>query len=287
MSGSKITLYHANWSLCSQMVRVALLEKGIDFHLDHIKLCDQYPEGENLSKEFLALNPKATVPVITHCGSVICGSQKIIHYIDSLQGNNDVHLYPQDNPSEFEQWVSDTTITEGVGFAETIGTILPVFSSPLIQMMVKKLPFKSILRILLRHPIKQRKYIFVSMYFFSAAKKFPNLGVSNFIDELMKIENMLSLENDYFGKSFSHIDINMMCLFHRLKDLQLEDILSTPLTPRIRKYWMNLQSRSSYKEGILNYYGAREKQIVDSFHQQNNGELLIKLKDKLYELNNA
>ena len=50
---------------------------------------------------------------------------------------------------------------------------------------------------------------------------------------------------------------------------------------------MNLQSRSSYKEGILNYYGAREKQIVDSFHQQNNGELLIKLKDKLYELNNA
>ena len=148
MSESKITLYHANWSLCSQMVRVALLEKGIDFRLDHIKLCDQYPEGENLSKEFLALNPKATVPVITHRGSVICGSQKIIHYIDSLQGKNDVHLYPQDNPSEFEQWVSDTTITEGVGFAETIGTILPVFSSPLIQMMVKKLPFKSILRIL-------------------------------------------------------------------------------------------------------------------------------------------
>ena len=79
----------------------------------------------------------------------------------------------------------------------------------------------------------------------------------------------------------------MMCLFHRLKDLQLEDILSTPLTPRIRTYWTNLQSRSSYKEGILNYYGARENQIVDSFHQQNKGELLIKLKDKLYELNNA
>ena len=54
MSESKITLYHANWSLCSQMVRVALLEKGIDFRLDHIKLCDQYPEGENLSKEFLS-----------------------------------------------------------------------------------------------------------------------------------------------------------------------------------------------------------------------------------------
>ena len=57
MSESKITLYHANWSLCSQMVRVALLEKGIDFRLDHIKLCDQYPEGRKLIQRVLSTEP--------------------------------------------------------------------------------------------------------------------------------------------------------------------------------------------------------------------------------------
>ena len=48
MSHPIITLYHANWSFCSQMVRVALHEKGFSFDEHHIKLCDQYPEGENI-----------------------------------------------------------------------------------------------------------------------------------------------------------------------------------------------------------------------------------------------
>ena len=51
MSNPKITLYHANWSFCSQMVRVALLEKDFSFNKCHIKLCDQYPEGENIDKD--------------------------------------------------------------------------------------------------------------------------------------------------------------------------------------------------------------------------------------------
>ena len=40
MIDHKITLYHANWSFCSQMVRVALNEKGLVFKKKHIKLCD-------------------------------------------------------------------------------------------------------------------------------------------------------------------------------------------------------------------------------------------------------
>ena len=64
MSSPNIKLFHANWSLCSQMVRVALYEKGLNFSEKHIKLCDQYPEGENLCKDFLRLNPLGTVPVI-------------------------------------------------------------------------------------------------------------------------------------------------------------------------------------------------------------------------------
>ena len=53
----KLKLYHAKWSLCSQMVRVAMEEKGLSYESNLIKLCDQYPEAENLSPEFLAINP--------------------------------------------------------------------------------------------------------------------------------------------------------------------------------------------------------------------------------------
>ena len=84
MSHPKITLYHANWSFCSQMVRVALCEKGFSFDKHHIKLCDQYPEGENIDKEYLLINPLGTVPAIKIDKNIICGSEEIIYQLDKI-----------------------------------------------------------------------------------------------------------------------------------------------------------------------------------------------------------
>mgnify|MGYP000052207885 FL=1 len=65
MTQPKLMLYHANWSLCSQMVRVALYEKGLEFDHVPIKLCDHYEEAENISKDFLEnINPTGVVPVL-------------------------------------------------------------------------------------------------------------------------------------------------------------------------------------------------------------------------------
>ena len=72
MPNPNITLYHANWSFCSQMVRVALCEKGFSYGKHHIKLCDQYPEGENIDKEYLVINPLGTVPAIKIDKNIIC-----------------------------------------------------------------------------------------------------------------------------------------------------------------------------------------------------------------------
>ena len=88
MSNPNIILYHANWSFCSQMVRVALLEKGFSFDKRHIRLCDQYPEGENIDKDYLAINPLGTVPAIQIDGNTICGSEEIIYQLDKIDSNN-------------------------------------------------------------------------------------------------------------------------------------------------------------------------------------------------------
>ena len=266
MEFKEIILFHSNWSLCSQMVRVALYEKGIPFKEKHIKLCDQYPEGENLDKSFLDINPLGTVPAIKINERVVCDSAVIIKELNSFQGSKQINLYNNyDNDSDY--LISETTITEGVKFASTLGTILPVFSAPLIQYMVKKLPFKSILKILLRHPRNDRKLIFLSMYFLNFSKNLPKIGVKKFASELLNFENRLSKDNKYFYKTFSHIDINMMCLFNRLKDLQLENCLITDKTPLIKRYWNHLQERDSYEDGILNYYTEKEFSIIKDFYQ--------------------
>ena len=266
MESKEIILFHSNWSLCSQMVRVALYEKGIPFKEKHIKLCDQYPEGENLDKSFLDINPLGTVPAIKINERVVCDSAVIIKELNSIQGSKQINLYNNDD-NDSDYLISETTITEGVKFASTLGTILPVFSAPLIQYMVKKLPFKSILKILLRHPRNDRKVIFLSMYFLNFSKNLPKIGVKKFASELLNFENRLSKDNKYFYKTFSHIDINMMCLFNRLKDLQLENCLITDKTPLIKRYWNHLQERNSYEDGILNYYTEKEFSIIKDFYQ--------------------
>ena len=280
MSSPIIKLFHANWSLCSQMVRVALYEKGLNFSEKHIKLCDQYPEGENLSKDFLKLNPLGTVPVIKINEKVTYDSVKIIRELDKLQGNNDINLCNNDFQNS-QSWVLNTTITEGVKFASTIGTILPVFSAPLIQSMVKSLPLKSILKILLNHPRRDRKIIFLSMYLFGIAKNMPKAGIKNFVKELVSLENILSDENEFFYGDFSHVDINMMCLFHRLKDLQLEDALYTNRTPLIKNYWESLKNRESYKMGILDYYSDKEYKILHEFYKNQSSIFLKPIIEKL------
>jgi len=274
MSNPNIILYHANWSFCSQMVRVALLEKGFSFDERHIKLCDQYPEGENIDKDYLAINPLGTVPAIEIDGNVICGSEEIIYQIDKIGSNNNCSLYPDNvDETDIRKWASDTTITDGVKFASTLGTIMPVFSSPLLQYMIKTLPFSSIMKILLRHPRNDRKMIFTAMYFGNPSKKIPFMGVNNYVDEIIKLEKLFSDGRNFFYNTFSHVDINLMCVFNRLVDLGLEETVSHK-TPHIYAYWEKLKSRNSYQNGILNYYTDKEKELLSEFYKNNDSSVL-------------
>ena len=274
MSNPNIILYHANWSFCSQMVRVALLEKGFSFDERHIKLCDQYPEGENIDKDYLAINPLGTVPAIEIDGNVICGSEEIIYQIDKIDSNNNCSLYPDNvDETDIRKWASDTTITDGVKFASTLGTIMPVFSSPLLQYMIKALPFSSIMKILLRHPRNDRKMIFTAMYFGNPSKKIPFMGVNNYVDEIIKLEKLFSDGRSFLYNTFSHVDINLMCVFNRLVDLGLEETVSHK-TPFIYEYWEKLKSRNSYQNGILNYYTDKEKKLLSEFYKNNDSSVL-------------
>tara|TARA_B100000886_G_scaffold333932_1_gene288731 strand:- start:34 stop:834 length:801 start_codon:yes stop_codon:yes gene_type:complete len=266
------------------MVRVALDEKNIPFEGKHIKLCDQYPEGENIEKKFLKINPLGTVPVININGDITCNSEEIIKKLNDIKGYSEKNLYIFDDDKS-NSIIKETTITEGVKFASTLGTIMPVFSAPLIQHMVKKLPFRSIVKIFLKHPRRDRKYFFLTMYFFDLTKTLTKIAVKKFVDELIKFESYLSQDNLYFYKNFSHIDINMMCLFNRLNDLKLIECLNTKKTPLIKNYWKNLQQRDSYKNSILKYYTIKELNDMDEFYQNKKSPFLEPILSELYKRN--
>ena len=256
----KLKLYHAKWSLCSQMVRVAMEEKGLPYESNLIKLCDQYPEAENLSPEYLAINPKGIVPSLDLDGKIVTESTNIIKKLNSLSGENDIDLWPVDvDQGKLNSWVEDTTLTDGVPFGKTLGTAIPPFSLILINFMVKKyLSFFQAIKVFWKHPLRERGRGFLAMKFFNIHKPIAASSYKVLVKSLMDIEKNLENSGPYFLGKFSHIDINLMCCFHRLSDVRLEKLLEIRELPNIKKYWELLKSRDSYQKCILDFYGEKE-----------------------------
>jgi len=281
MTQPKLMLYHANWSLCSQMVRVALYEKGLQFDHVPIKLCDHYEEAENISKDFLKnINPTGVVPVLKINDEIVRDSAYIIERLDELQGANNINLWPKEE-SERERlrnWVYDTTITEGVPMGKTLGTTIPLFSAGLIENLIKSLSFKAIWNIILRHPRRERKIAFVTMYFTSLKDRIGPLAYKGFVEGILELEKNLSSDEYLFG-DFSHADINLMCCFYRLQDLRLDSILEMPELPRINSYWQKLKNRESYTKGILEFKDHEEK--LNQIFSEGQNPHLETLKEKI------
>ncbi len=75
-----IELYHHGSSVCAAKVRFALDEKQIPWTGLYVDLL----RGEQFKPEFLAINPKAVVPVLIHDGAVIRESTVICEYIEDV-----------------------------------------------------------------------------------------------------------------------------------------------------------------------------------------------------------
>ena len=280
----ELKLYHAHWSLCSQMVRVALYEKGLNFESERIKLCDHSDEAGNLTNDFLKnVNPTGVVPVLKWDEEIIRDSAYIIERIDELNGTNDINLWPKDpeKRNELKNWVQDTTVTEGVAMGKSLGTIIPLFSTGLIEDLIKNLKFSSILRILFKHPRRERKTAFIMMYFSSIKKRIGPIVYKGFSKEIVNLEKNLSPESFLLGE-FSHADINLMSCFHRLEEMKLGQILEMPELPKVSNYWQKLKSRESYQKGILDYPDHEE--MLNKIFQNGPNPHFDPLKEKIRAL---
>ena len=248
------------------MVRVALAEKGLSYESKLIKLCDQYPEAENLSPEYLAINPKGIVPSLDLDGEIVLESTNIIKRINSLSGDINIDLWPDDVDQEkLNAWVEETTLTDGVPFGKSLGTAIPPFSLILINKMIQKyLSVFQTIKVFWNHPFRERGRFFLVMKFFNIQKPVAAQSYKVLAKSLMEIEANLAKSGPFFLGKFSHIDINLMCCFHRLTDVKLDKLLDLEELPNLSKYWKLLKGRDSYKIGILNFLGDKEYGDINS-----------------------
>jgi glutathione S-transferase len=84
-----LELFHHGSSACAAKVRFALAEKRLAWASRYVDIL----AGEQFKPEFLALNPRAVVPVLVHDGATIVESTVICEYLDEVFGDHP--LYPK------------------------------------------------------------------------------------------------------------------------------------------------------------------------------------------------
>lgn len=73
-----LELYHNNMSVCAQKVRLVLREKGLEATEHHLNL----RKGDQLTPDYLKLNPNGVVPTLIHDGRPVIESTLIAEYLD-------------------------------------------------------------------------------------------------------------------------------------------------------------------------------------------------------------
>ena len=79
MTGPNVVLYDYPTSICSQMARLALLEKSVPFERRNI---DIMKKAEQFEPWYTALNPKAVVPTLAIDDEIVTDTVRIVYRID-------------------------------------------------------------------------------------------------------------------------------------------------------------------------------------------------------------
>ncbi len=79
MSSPRVVLYDYPGSICCQMTRLALAEKGVAYEKHNVDIMDK---AEQFEPWYTALNPKAVVPTLALGDEIVTDTMKIVARID-------------------------------------------------------------------------------------------------------------------------------------------------------------------------------------------------------------
>ena len=263
------TLYHNPFSLCSKKIRVCLTEYGVEYDSVVIDLIETGCY-QNISREFLKVNPAATVPVLLHNGHPIYESHEQLGYVASLASHGNL-LLPQDAQARqvMDRWVEKTSLLgdDPISSPEvTAGNAAPGLTIPIFASMVASTPVIKIAEGVLFHRIKKRAIFFLLMKLSGLQKTLKLKPIVDIINRsaIAMAAHMDDLEAELehsggpwiCGDQFTLADVGMMVILDRLREGDWLDLL-VHRRPAIRDYWIALQQRPSYRNGCVSFAHPR------------------------------
>ena len=279
-TNEKWILYHNCFSLCSRKVRLCLEELEIDYKQEHIDLIET-GKYEVASKNFLRINPGATVPVLLHEGYPIYESHEQIYYLTKESSPSFIIPSAEDEKKLMDYWVKKSSMVGDPMENQHIyaGNCIGALTFPLFASMIKFIKMNKILAGLISHPLKIRVFLFIILKIFgykafstsSPIRKLINRALKNINDHLHELDNHLKTngKNWIINNSFTLADISWAVILHRIEEVGWDDILFRDKT-FLKDYFKKVKAKQSFKSSIINY----DHEILDE------GKTILKSKIK-------
>jgi len=239
-----LELYHHGSSACAAKVRFALEEK-------HLKWTGHYVDilaGEQFSPQFLAINPKAVVPVLIHNGETIRESTVICEYAE--EAFPDHPIYP---PSPLERahvriWTK--AVDEELHPACSAITYVVSHRYTILRSGVGS--FEEFLGKGAREGVSARslkwQYIQEGLAAPGAADK-----IRLYDAYLHKMEEALRGRAWLVGDVFSMADIAMTPYVNRLAALAMEGMWVGGRLPRVERWFERVRCRPSFHSSFIEW----------------------------------
>lgn len=242
-----LVLYHHDKSTCSQKVRICLAEKGVDWDNHPVDLAN----AENLSPDYLAINPNGVVPAFVHDGRPIIESTVMCEYLDEVWPG-DPKLTPADPVARADMRAWLRFIDEVPSMAVRVPSFQNKFLERFLAMSDEEYAaFRD------RNTLRREFFMRLNRTGFSDAE------YDNSIRQLeMTVERIdAALANGPWlvGAQYTIADICVAPLFQRMEDLGMSDLWDD--FPRVADWFARLQARPAYQTAF--YEGSRLTDELD------------------------
>jgi len=247
-----LVLYHHDKSTCSQKVRICLAEKGVDWDNHPVDLAN----AENLSPDYLAINPNGVVPAFVHDGRPIIESTVMCEYIDEVWPG-DPKLTPTDPVARADMRAWLRFIDEVPSMAVRVLSFQNKFLERFLAMSEEEYAaFRD------RNTLRREFFMRLNRTGFSDAE------YDNSIRQLeMTVERIdAALANGPWlvGGQYTIADICVAPLFQRMEDLGMSDLWAD--FSRVADWFARLQARPAYQTAF--YEGSRLTDELDQLRLQ-------------------
>jgi glutathione S-transferase len=230
-----LELYHSGLTTCSKQVRHCLREKELAYASRYVELW----RYENLSPDYLRLNPNGVVPTLVHDGVPIINSFCINEYIE------DAFPEPSLRPADLVErarmrywaWTAD----------ETHLSLARLTHARMLQAQVRELSAADLTVMLAHTPVPEKRARWDLLAKGGYSDDHLQTALDNVLFMFGRMEEEFAQRGPWLaGATFSLGDISMLAIVHRITELY-PDRIDRSVFPRLNDWWDRVMARPAAK----------------------------------------